>query len=882
MSRSLILDPRSERAANVPLEIYTEPGMGPGVHATAHSYPDPEQTPQSAGGREGQKRSGPPVLGNRQIPLELLVLGRRTSYPFDRINWAINPKGELAPKWQGGGGGIGKPWTVTRELASGAIPSYLGEYRDKHSYNPAEGGGNGLGFLPFTFPVAGTWTISQRVWIPSSWDGGAIIIQTAGDYAGSTTTTLEQADLSKRDQWQRISTKLVVVAGDLAGNLYTAATATPTSAATGVAYTDALLIENANEIRDYFDGEIPGSFWQGVAHASVSQQPGNSDDHFERIVADLERTLAKIRDEGGTLSRPYRTGRGVFDLEGLAGGAEGGYDGRRWLQQGHKYSAVLEGRPHMRAPSETRTAQSQTADPVLVYTESAIPGAVRALGQLEIADAAAIARRGFVAAVETPDYDSTAATAGLYYQAEALTNLGTATKVVRAGAVGAGSNVIQLRGTSVWTSMASTKIAASGLHLTHSGTFRLWARVFLRSGVIGEEVSTRLDFGQGDLVDRELLDKATVRYGGEGFYLVDLGTVRVRKAKNGPQQWEAVLQIKTEEPQGCFVEFDDLRICPLKDAYVRVSAPRANLAGAPSTFVNVDRFESAGLLNGKTPTLGTGPWASTTPAADPDFSEVTAEGRQLLERAGTGKRIAVLPTSIAGAVVARANLSAVGVPNSYWGLIARFTSEAQMVALLLSTSPIFTNKVVELWKWVGGVKTKLRKSIVTSTSVPAGDYGLFISASGFWMVYYVAEGSPLVVPVAEGYDADLATGGVLANGKAGVYDENFGGANNGVRRWDTFQAYQPNDPVLIPSGRRLRWRHDGVLREQASAAGTFSEVGYEGDPLYLPQATREGRPMRVIAFPSRGDLEAQVPDSGASDDFTSTLTYVPRYLSVRG
>ena len=168
MSRSLILDPRSERAANAPLEVYAEHARGPGVYVTSHKYPDPEQEILSAGGREGKRRSGPPMLGNRQIPLELFVMGRRDDFAAAPVNLSTNPKGELAAKYAG----VGADFAITRERETGAVPSYMGEYRDKHAYDGA-GVDSNAGLLNVTFPVAGTYTVSIWLWIPSTWDGAA-------------------------------------------------------------------------------------------------------------------------------------------------------------------------------------------------------------------------------------------------------------------------------------------------------------------------------------------------------------------------------------------------------------------------------------------------------------------------------------------------------------------------------------------------------------------------------------------------------------------------------------------------------------------------------------------------------------------------------------
>lgn len=73
---------------------------------------------------------------------------------------------------------------------------------------------------------------SVWVYVPADWDGGQIKIRhgaTIGGFVGSTATAEVHADMSKRDQWQRISCIVDPDSGDLSGRLDVCAASAPTA-----------------------------------------------------------------------------------------------------------------------------------------------------------------------------------------------------------------------------------------------------------------------------------------------------------------------------------------------------------------------------------------------------------------------------------------------------------------------------------------------------------------------------------------------------------------------------------------------------------------------------------------------------------------------------
>jgi hypothetical protein len=67
--------------------------------------------------------------------------------------------------------------------------------------------------------TAAAHAIACYVWVPSSFSGASLTITDDGAFAGATDKVIGTADLSKRDQWQRIVLTLTPVSGDLTGAL---------------------------------------------------------------------------------------------------------------------------------------------------------------------------------------------------------------------------------------------------------------------------------------------------------------------------------------------------------------------------------------------------------------------------------------------------------------------------------------------------------------------------------------------------------------------------------------------------------------------------------------------------------------------------------------
>jgi hypothetical protein len=87
---------------------------------------------------------------------------------------------------------------------------------------------------------------------------------------------------------------------------------------------------------------------------------------------------------------------------------------------------------------------------------------------------------------------------------------------------------------------------------------------------------------------------------------------------------------------------------------------------------------------------------------------------------------------------------------------------------------------------------------------------------------------------------------------------------------------EPAGPVILADG-SLQARFDGVQRS-TSFQGVYAPVSAAvGDLPRIPPSGMEGRAVRLLAKPSRGDLSSY-QDSASQDPFTVQVTYRPCYV----
>lgn len=203
-----------------------------------------------------------PVTAAGATPLVNGAVGSALRVEAGTTNLVPNPSFET--------GTAGWSLLGTNTLAQSSAQAQSGTSALRCTY----GNNTVLAFIgSLVLPSAGTYTFSAWVYVPADWDGGRIEVH-GWSYVGSTTVASAQADMSRRDQWQRIW-ETFTVAGDLDGQPVVLTASAPT---TGRAiYVDAVQLEAGARASSYADGSLGAGYaWTGTTHASSSTRAAGS------------------------------------------------------------------------------------------------------------------------------------------------------------------------------------------------------------------------------------------------------------------------------------------------------------------------------------------------------------------------------------------------------------------------------------------------------------------------------------------------------------------------------------------------------------------------------------------------------------------------------
>jgi hypothetical protein len=105
-------------------------------------------------------------------------------------------------------------------------------------------------------------------------------------------------------------------------------------------------------------------------------------------------------------------------------------------------------------------------------------------------------------------------------------------------------------------------------------------------------------------------------------------------------------------------------------------------------------------------------------------------------------------------------------------------------------------------------------------------------------------------------------------------------ATANTRYYDNFYVATPApEPIVVHSGRSIQFRHDGVLREDATGTYTGPPPEYVGGRFFVPPAGSAGRKARIGVIARRNDVTTMADDHIA-DSTTVQVFVTPRYLAV--
>jgi hypothetical protein len=252
----------------------------------------------------------------------------------------------------------------------------------------------------------------------------------------------------------------------------------------------------------------------------------------------LQTKIAKLHREGGTLHYEDRQGAPdviIFDVL-ASDGFEPLFDEVNFLGLLWQVTFSLTCKPYGRGPEVDLGDNVETTLPALVFTEATVAGDVPALGRLVI-DNDSVNNQFMLLWGLQSRYYSSAATAALYYEAEGRTGMnGAAAAAGPAGASGGGSNV--MRDTALQTgplAFLSTQATGGGAHMTHVGTFQVYARVQIPVTNTGT-TSVSFQWGVGDASVSKTNAKRVIPAEGV-WHLVDLGQINIPQSPVGTHQW---------------------------------------------------------------------------------------------------------------------------------------------------------------------------------------------------------------------------------------------------------------------------------------------------------------------------------------------------------
>jgi hypothetical protein len=608
---------------------------------------------------------------------------------------------------------------------------------------------------------------------------------------------------------------------------------------------------------------------------------------LEALENTLGQKVGKLAREGGELRFTYPTGttitfnvleasmNRVFDIADMAK-----------FRARYEISFICE--PFGLGTEVDMGDNTETTLPVLIFTETGILGDVDGQGRLLVDNDASTdqwwAVWGVEQDVEYTFTDSTGSGA-LFYQAESRTVLGGATAVAGpSGASGAGSNVVrQASLSSTYQAMLSTQATGGGAHLTHVGTFNVFARIQMPTTNTGA-VSVAFEWAQGDF--RRRTTNAAVTFDAdhqrEGTWIFQkLGQVTIRKIQQGAHRWEGRIVAKSTIA-GDDLDVDYLLFVPTK-TYGEASG--IQIFETASSFLARDEFDqSAGALTGKTLPVG-GTWGGAGDADD--FSVLNG----IVRRTAVSDTASALNTgrfvragsAVNAAIAVQVDVTASAQSSFSQLALVRYVDTSNFVAAGVTTIDLAdpatpTDPSLIAFKYVAGSFTLLRQIPLTDWAINTWfTQRVIVDTTGRLFLWWGRQAGAMGSPKIALLDTSLATGGTLDDGGFGLFDEQPN-ATACTRTYDNFVAFTPAVDAAIFGSQSLQITHEVVEREDST--GTFwNEVSdHPGDYLRVSPAGAEGRSSRVVVKGCSNDPNT-MPDSSI-DDISARLFVTPRFLVV--
>lgn len=402
----------------------------------------------------------------------------------------------------------------------------------------------------------------------------------------------------------------------------------------------------------------------------------------------------------------------------------------------------------------------------------------------------------------------------------------------------------------------------------HVGVFRVKARIYAEN----DKVRVRLRWQDGDGPYQANPWAAPPQP--TDFNEVDLGLITISPASLGTQRWQGVLEGYLTSGGSVNVDIASLILVPAGEGYGRA---RAAWSYRPGVTRIRDQFTSttAGTgLGGRVAPQG-GTWGGGGVATDFEFAD-GPDGGETVSRSTAVSEAAPRVNEIGTAVTDTEMFARVRLPGEGFrsGVMVRHGSTSNYLAMFIRIDEPWTLRSV-----IGGSATD---EWSTDAFRPLADtwYGLrLIAYASGRVIGMITDAAGAILAVKEATVAAVRTGGALASGQVGLYDQNLS-TNAGTRYYDDVFAYAPApEPIVCYASQSVEIRTNTAVREDATGATAGNVPSYRGAPFRVPPAGVRGRDSRLLVKAHRDDIET------GSDEATSLtgsvqVAVTPRYYEI--
>jgi hypothetical protein len=566
----------------------------------------------------------------------------------------------------------------------------------------------------------------------------------------------------------------------------------------------------------------------------------------EKARAELQEKVGTLQREGGVLLRQRGSGEPLY--ADIANASLTLPD--KWAESGGievEAQLVLECLPDFYGPEQAleKAEGAGFIDVVLqhAHANAVIAGDQAARTTISLHNPSANDQRGLLWCVRSKHYSS-AATAKLAYGAEVMTPINGAAEASHSGAYGGKWVTLAEPIVGVWQPMLVTDLSAGKEQLTHTGSYRVWARCY--AGAAGQRV--RLSWS---------LDDATVPTQNEAitfpaasaFYLVDLGTVTLGEAPVGTHWWRGAIEVETGGATAAF-SIDEVFLIALDDAAGKLQTTLApSLTTLSREVAPAKGEEKSSLKSGRS-------WSNAANLVAPERGNGSAYATTTLEDPSNEASAAIVANScglgipsgatIEGIAVKLACALASGGTRDNYATGHLQLLKAGALAGTAKTFPIYrgiTNEVNE------GGATSLWGTTWTAAQV---------SESAFGFAFWIVQNEFITGSVAyEATRAEVTVYFALSGGFPTIHD------------------------AVVLASRNAALRYDGCFREDATSEGYVSVAQTEGDLPRLPPSGMEDKPVELFVKGTHGGFltpeEEGEPDS-TIDTLEATVSYQPSYI----